>query len=75
MIHGLYDKGRMDDALSYFKQMTLMGMVPEPRTTLLVNAMNIKLKEREAEPEGKGARNKADSIRPSTTRGKKKRAF
>ena len=74
IIHGLYDKGRIEDALNYFKQMTSMGMVPEPRTMLLVNAMNIKLKEeREAEPEGKGLGNNADSTRPSSRRGKKKK--
>ncbi|CAK9154503.1 unnamed protein product [Ilex paraguariensis] len=55
MIHGLYDKGRMEDALCYFNEMTWKGMVPEPRTKLLVNAMNIKLKDRESESRGYGS--------------------
>ena len=45
MIHGLYDKGRIQDALRYFSEMTSKGMVPEPRTEILVRDMNIKLKE------------------------------
>lgn len=48
MIHGLHDKGMIEDALCYFNEMTSKGMVPEPRTKLLVNAMNIKLKARES---------------------------
>ncbi|XP_052195246.1 putative pentatricopeptide repeat-containing protein At3g15200 [Diospyros lotus] len=47
MIHGLYAKGRIDDALSVFNEMISKGMIPEPRTKLLVNAMNFKLKDRE----------------------------
>ncbi|KAK9269180.1 hypothetical protein L1049_000949 [Liquidambar formosana] len=46
MIHGLYDKGSIEDALHYFSEMISKGMVPEPRTIFLVNAMNAKLKER-----------------------------
>lgn len=42
MVHGLYDKGRLEESLSYFHEMTSKGMVPEPRTEILVNAMNIK---------------------------------
>ena len=53
MIHGLYDKGRIEDALSYFNEMTSKGMVPEPRTEILVNAMKNKLKEQEGEKEKK----------------------
>jgi pentatricopeptide repeat protein len=45
MIHGLYDNGRIQDALRYFSEMTSKGMVPEPRTKILVIDMNIKLKE------------------------------
>jgi pentatricopeptide repeat protein len=45
MIHGFYDKGRIQDALRYFSEMTLKGLVPEPRTKILVCDMNIKLKE------------------------------
>ncbi|KAK3034996.1 hypothetical protein RJ639_033374 [Escallonia herrerae] len=42
MIHGLYDKGRMEDALYYFNEMTSKGMIPEPRTRGLVKAINVK---------------------------------
>ncbi|KAL2476374.1 putative Pentatricopeptide repeat-containing protein [Abeliophyllum distichum] len=45
MVHGFYDKGRIEDALSYFTDMVSKGMVAEPRTKLLVDAMNTKLKE------------------------------
>ncbi|KAH7859773.1 hypothetical protein Vadar_005291 [Vaccinium darrowii] len=58
MIHGLYDKGRMGEAMRYFKEMTTKGMVPEPRTMILVNAMNIKLKEREGEARDIEAKNR-----------------
>lgn len=44
MIHGLYDKGRLEDALSYSSEMTSKGMVKEPKTEQLVNTINIKLK-------------------------------
>lgn len=46
MIHGHYEKGRIKDALRYYREMTSKGMVPEPRTEKLVNAMNIQMKER-----------------------------
>lgn len=57
MVHGLYDKGRMKEAMSYFDEMTLKGMVPEPRTKLLVNAISSKLNDTESEP-GKCERKK-----------------
>ncbi|KAL3503188.1 hypothetical protein ACH5RR_037637 [Cinchona calisaya] len=43
MIHGLFEKGKMKEAMRYFEVMTSKGLVPEPRTKLLVDAMNIKL--------------------------------
>lgn len=43
MVHGLYDKGRLDLALVYYNMMISKGMVSEPRTKLLVDAINIKL--------------------------------
>lgn len=46
MIHGHYAKGRIKDALRYFREMTSKGIVPEPRTEKLVNAMHIQMKER-----------------------------
>lgn len=44
MIHGLYDRGRMDEALHYFTEMKSKGMIPEPRTRLLVKAIELKQK-------------------------------
>ncbi|XP_028793090.1 putative pentatricopeptide repeat-containing protein At3g15200 [Neltuma alba] len=41
MIHGHYGKGRTKEALRYFREMTLKGMVPEPRTEKLLNTMNL----------------------------------
>ncbi|XP_065862028.1 putative pentatricopeptide repeat-containing protein At3g15200 isoform X3 [Euphorbia lathyris] len=55
MIHWLYDKGRIEDALRYFEEMISKGMVPEPRTQMLVNKMNTTVEKNEAEQEGKGA--------------------
>ncbi|KAK6934233.1 Pentatricopeptide repeat [Dillenia turbinata] len=46
MVHGLYEKDRIEDAIHYFREMTSKGLIPEPRTKILVNAMNIKLQER-----------------------------
>lgn len=40
MIHGHYEKGRTKEALRYFKEMTSKGMVPEPITEKLLDAMN-----------------------------------
>lgn len=54
MIHGHYDKGRIEEAMYYFNEMASKGMVPEPRTKILVDAMNIKLKERLGEPRDTG---------------------
>lgn len=48
MIHGLYEKGRKDDGLRYYREMTLKGMMLEPKTEKLVNATNVKLQERRA---------------------------
>lgn len=45
MIHGLYERGRLEEALSYFNEMVSKSMVPEPQTNKLVDAMN-KLKEK-----------------------------
>ncbi|CAN4075552.1 unnamed protein product [Withania somnifera] len=45
MIHGLYEGGRLEDALSYFNEMISKSLVPEPKTNKLVDAMN-KLKEK-----------------------------
>lgn len=49
MIHGRFNQGRIADALDYVKEMLSKEMVLEPRTKLLVEAMNIKMKEKGAE--------------------------
>ncbi|KAG8490752.1 hypothetical protein CXB51_013968 [Gossypium anomalum] len=49
MIYWLYNKGRVEDALSYFDNMTSKGIVPEPKIEILVNSMRNKLKEQEGE--------------------------
>ncbi|XP_010487338.1 PREDICTED: putative pentatricopeptide repeat-containing protein At3g15200 [Camelina sativa] len=36
-IHGLHTKGKIGQALSYFQEMMSRGMVPEPRTEMLLN--------------------------------------
>ncbi|KAK4439164.1 putative pentatricopeptide repeat-containing protein [Sesamum alatum] len=45
IIHGLYDKGKIEYALEFFAEMMSKGMVPESRTKLLVDEMNFKLNE------------------------------
>ena len=49
MVHGLFENGKMEDALQYFNQMTLKGLVPEPRTKLLIKAIHIKLQDKKNE--------------------------
>ncbi|PIA36570.1 hypothetical protein AQUCO_03300039v1 [Aquilegia coerulea] len=49
MIHRLHKKGRMEEGLKCYNEMVSKGMIPEPRTSLLVPAMKMKLKERENE--------------------------
>ncbi|RAL38135.1 hypothetical protein DM860_000829 [Cuscuta australis] len=58
MVHGLYEKGKLEDALGYFKEMTAKGMVPESRTRILVDAMNITLKDKSGLQEKKVAADK-----------------
>lgn len=36
-IHGLHTKGKNGEALGYYKEMLSRGMVPEPRTEMLLN--------------------------------------
>lgn len=42
MVHGLYDKGKLDEALDYFNKMSSKGMGIEPQTRLLVEAIHLK---------------------------------
>lgn len=72
MIHWLYDKGRVEDALRYFGEMENKGMVPEPRTKILCNSM-ITRKQKEAEEEEKSAKNNDQSPRSSHERNTKKK--
>jgi len=45
MVHGLYSQGRLDEALEYYSKMRSKGMMPEPRTRLLVKAIHLKREE------------------------------
>ncbi|KAL4554325.1 hypothetical protein LXL04_039545 [Taraxacum kok-saghyz] len=47
MVHGFYEMGRLEEALGYYNEMVSKGMVSEPRTKVLVQAIDIKLKEGE----------------------------
>ncbi|KAG0501995.1 hypothetical protein HPP92_002067 [Vanilla planifolia] len=42
VIHGLYKKGKFGEALQYFHKMSLKGMIIEPRTRLIVDAIKLK---------------------------------
>ncbi|KAK9085353.1 hypothetical protein Sjap_025764 [Stephania japonica] len=44
MIHGLHGKGKMEEPWQYFQEMRSKGLIPEPRTKLLVEAIKMKLK-------------------------------
>ncbi|KAI3457429.1 hypothetical protein Pfo_014092 [Paulownia fortunei] len=72
IIHGLYDKGMIGAALEYFAEMMSKGIVPEPRTKLLVDDMNFKLNEMERVRE-MGLRKCNISIKLSHKQGKKGR--
>ncbi|XP_057992475.1 putative pentatricopeptide repeat-containing protein At3g15200 [Hevea brasiliensis] len=74
IIHWLHHKGRIKDALHYFWEMKSKGMVPEPRTEILVNAMSMKSKENDAEQEEKGAINSKKSSSSMRKRIRKIRA-
>lgn len=45
MIHGLHSQGKLDEALQYYSKMRSKGMIPEPRTRLLVKAIHLKREE------------------------------
>lgn len=45
MIHGLYEKGKFEEAYRYYNEMTEKGLFVEPRTKILVKAMEIKAEE------------------------------
>ncbi|KAM0997881.1 hypothetical protein ACFX2I_007684 [Malus domestica] len=44
MIHGFHDKRRIKETLRYFREMTSKGMIPEPRTEILMDSMNVQSK-------------------------------
>ncbi|XP_047336560.1 putative pentatricopeptide repeat-containing protein At3g15200 [Impatiens glandulifera] len=46
MVHGLFHKKKIEEALKYYKEMMSKGMVAEPRTKLLVKAININLQDK-----------------------------
>jgi len=45
MVHGLYSQGKLDEALEFYSKVRSKGMVPEPRTRLLVKAIHLKREE------------------------------
>ncbi|ESQ48455.1 hypothetical protein EUTSA_v10022416mg [Eutrema salsugineum] len=45
MVHGLHTKGKIGEAMGYYQEMMSRGMVPEPRTEMLLNQINTKPKE------------------------------
>ncbi|KAL6847916.1 hypothetical protein ACP4OV_022044 [Aristida adscensionis] len=57
MVHGLHSQGKLDEALQYYTTMKSRGMIPEPRTRILVKAIHMKKDETATEHES-----------PSTTR-------
>lgn len=73
MIHGLHAKGRTEDALRYFNEMTSKGMVPEPRTEILVNVMKNKMKE-QGETKKKDPGENGKSLRLRSGKGKRRKA-
>ncbi|PAN32284.1 hypothetical protein PAHAL_5G475300 [Panicum hallii] len=42
MVHGLHSQGKLDEALQYYTTMKSRGMIPEPRTKILVKAIYMK---------------------------------
>ncbi|KAF8704982.1 hypothetical protein HU200_031232 [Digitaria exilis] len=42
MVHGLHSQGKLDEALQYYTTMKSRGMIPEPRTKILVKAIHMK---------------------------------
>ncbi|KAL2331374.1 hypothetical protein Fmac_018955 [Flemingia macrophylla] len=46
MVHGHFENGRVKDVVRYFEEMISKGLVPEPRTEMLVSSLNIKVKGR-----------------------------
>ncbi|PKA53161.1 Putative pentatricopeptide repeat-containing protein [Apostasia shenzhenica] len=44
IIHGLYNQGKLDEAMEYFNKMSFKGMNVEPRTRLLIEAVRLKNK-------------------------------
>lgn len=55
MIHGLYHRGRIKDALLYYEEMVSKGLYTEPRTDILVNAIMDEMKKGEGKGENQGA--------------------
>jgi pentatricopeptide repeat protein len=42
MVHGLHSQGKLDDALQYYTTMKSRGLIPEPRTKILVKSIHMK---------------------------------
>ncbi|CAN0902096.1 Putative pentatricopeptide repeat-containing protein At3g15200 [Linum grandiflorum] len=63
MVHWLYQKGRFDDALHYFREMKSKAMVPEPQTEMLVNSVSAKNAENRTVQKRRGVHQKKLSVR------------
>ncbi|XP_072960825.1 putative pentatricopeptide repeat-containing protein At3g15200 [Typha angustifolia] len=46
IIHGLHAQGKLYEALQYYNKMKSKGMIPEPRTKILVKAIHLRREER-----------------------------
>jgi pentatricopeptide repeat protein len=42
MVHGLHSQGKLDEALQYYTTMKSRGLIPEPRTKILVKSIHMK---------------------------------
>ncbi|KAF6155874.1 hypothetical protein GIB67_039205 [Kingdonia uniflora] len=49
MVHGLYKQGKKEEALWHFNEMKTKGIIPEPRTILLMKDIETTMKKRERE--------------------------
>ncbi|XP_042462026.1 putative pentatricopeptide repeat-containing protein At3g15200 [Zingiber officinale] len=47
MVHQLHSQGKLEEALQFYKEMRAKGMIPEPRTKLLINSIRLQKERRE----------------------------
>ncbi|XP_074568687.1 putative pentatricopeptide repeat-containing protein At3g15200 [Curcuma longa] len=46
MVHQLHNQGKLEEALQFYKEMRAKGMIPEPRTKLLIKAIRLQREKR-----------------------------